>query len=62
MALAAVLGLGVEDIQIREAAGPEPPVKANTAPSQRPTSNPSPNTEVAVQPSNAAQGFPSGDN
>ena len=44
MALAAVLGLAAEDIQVREGAGSEPPVTANTAPSRRPTRKPSPNT------------------
>jgi hypothetical protein len=61
MALGAVLGLAAEDIQVREAAGPEPPVTANTAPTPRPNT-PSPNTEPAVQPSNGGPGFPSGDN
>src|SRR5215472_1118188 len=37
-------------------------VTASTAPSSRPTRNPNPNMEVAVQPNNAAPGFPSGDN
>ena len=62
VALAVVLGVAAEDIQVREDAGSEPPSKASTAPSPRPTSNPSPNTEVAEQPSNAGPGFPSGDN
>ena len=50
-----------EDIQVREAAEPEPPAKANTAPMPRPR-DPNPNTEVAAQPNNAAPDFPSGDN
>jgi hypothetical protein len=36
MALAAVLGLAAEDIQVREAAGSERPAKANTVPIPRP--------------------------
>jgi hypothetical protein len=42
-AIAAVLGLAVEDIQVREVAGSESAVKASTVPS-----NPSPNTRVAA--------------
>jgi hypothetical protein len=61
VALAAVLGVPAEDIQVREGAEPEPAVKANMAPSPRP-SNPSPSTEPAAQPSNAGPSFPSGDN
>ena len=67
MALAAVLGLSAEDIQVRETGGSEPlvtanMVPANTAPSLRPTRSPNPNTGEAAQPNNAAPGFPSGDN
>jgi hypothetical protein len=61
VALAGVLGLAAEDIQVREATGPDPPSNANTAPSPLPTSNPNPNTDPE-QPSTAAPGFPSGDN
>jgi hypothetical protein len=61
IALAAVLGVAADDIQVREAARPEPPSNANTAPNPRPTSNPSPNTE-AGQPSTVAPSSPSGDN
>src|SRR5215470_12737530 len=60
-ALAAVLRVAPEDIQVREAAEPEPPAKANTAPRPRPSS-PNPNTEPVAQPNNAAPGFPFGDN
>jgi hypothetical protein len=60
LALAAVLGLAAEDILVRDATGSDPPAKAYTAPSPRPTSNPSPNT-ATVQPNNAAPSFPSGD-
>ena len=60
-ALAVVLGVAAEDIQVREPAGPEPAASANTAPSPRPTRSPNPNTGVAEQPSNAAPGFPPGD-
>jgi hypothetical protein len=64
VALAAVLKMAPDDIQVRGAAGSEPLVTANTVPSPRPTRNPnsSPNTAVAAQPSNAAPDFPSGDN
>ena len=48
MALAAVLGIAAEDIQVREAAGSNLPVTASTAPSPRPTRNPSPNTSTAA--------------
>ena len=63
MALAAVLGMAAEDIQVREPAASDLPAKANTAPTVR--SNPrssNPNTGLAEQPSNAGPGFPSGDN
>jgi len=67
MALAAVLGLSAEDIQVRETGGSEPLVTANTvpastAPSPGPTRNPSPNTEPVARPNSAGPGFPSGDN
>jgi hypothetical protein len=58
MALAAVLGLAAEDIQVTESAGSEPRVKVSMV---RPN-NPSPNTEVAALPGNAGPDFPSGDN
>ena len=63
-ALAAVLKMAPDYIQVREAVGSEPLVTANMVPSPRPTRNPnpSPNTAVAAQPSNAAPDFPSGDN
>jgi hypothetical protein len=61
MALAAVLELAAQTIQVRGAARPEPPVKANTAPSPVPNT-PSSSTEPAVQRSNAVPDFPSGDN
>jgi len=52
MALAAVLGVAAEDIRVKkEAAGSEPPVKANTAPMPRPN-KPSPTTGPVAQPSN----------
>ena len=57
MALAAVLEIAAEDVQVREAAGPDLPVTANTAPSPRP-SNPNPNT--AAEPSNAGSGSAAG--
>ena len=60
-ALAKVLGVAAENIQVRGAARPEPPVKANTAPSPVPNT-PSSSTEPAVQRSNAVPDFPSGDN
>src|SRR5262249_7345153 len=62
-ALAAVLGVTAEDLQVREGADAEPdtPAKASTVPSPRPN-NPSPNTEAGAQPSNGGPGFPSGDN
>ena len=62
--LAAVLGVAPEDIQVgKEPAGQEPPATANTIPGVRPSpTSPSPNREVAEQPSNAGPGFPSGDN
>jgi hypothetical protein len=59
--LGAVLGVAAEDIQVREATGPEPPSNASTAPTRRPTSNPSPNMEPAEH-STGEPGFPSGDN
>jgi hypothetical protein len=57
-----VLGVSPDDIQVREGAVSEPLVTANTVPSPRPTKNPNPNTDPAALPSNAAPGFPSGDN
>jgi len=53
-ALAVVLGLAAEDIQVKEAAPSGPPARANTVPN--------PNTEPVAQPSNGGPGFPSGDN
>lgn len=61
MALAAALELAGEDIEVREVTRSDPLVKANTAPSLRPTSNPSPNMGMAALPSNAVPGFPFGD-
>jgi hypothetical protein len=63
MALAVVLGLPAGDIQVRQGPGVglDPPATANTVPSPRPN-NPSPNTALAAQPSNAEPGSPSGDN
>jgi hypothetical protein len=59
MALAAVLGLTTEDIQVREGApGQNSLTTANTVPRPRH----SPNTEPLVQPSNAEPGSPSGRN
>jgi hypothetical protein len=59
-ALATVLGVAAEDIQIGEARRARTPAKASTVP-QAPPNNPNPNTAVA-QPSNTEPGFPSGDN
>ena len=65
-ALAAVLGMGAEDIQVREPAGSEPPAKAITVPKVRPTNDPNPiptpNSDPAADPSIDAQGSPAGDN
>jgi hypothetical protein len=61
-ALAGVLGVSPDDVQVREGSVSEPLVTANTVPSPRPTKNPNPNTDPAALPSNAAPGFPSGDN
>ena len=58
MALAAVLEVAAQAIHVRGTARPEPPVKANTAPTPVPN-NPSPSTEPMAQPSNAAPGSPS---
>ena len=60
IALAAVLGVAAEDIQVREASGSDPPAKASTVPRARPN-NPSPDTEVAPEPNNGAPGSPAGD-
>jgi hypothetical protein len=62
VALAGILGVAAEDIQVRETPGSEPAAKANTVPSPRPTNFPNPNTGVAALPSNVAPDFPSGDN
>jgi hypothetical protein len=62
LALAAVLGVAADDIQMRERGGSEPPVKGQYGPQPPPTRNPNPNTEEAAQPNNAAPDFPSGDN
>jgi hypothetical protein len=62
-ALAGVLAVPAEDIQVREGAGLDPAAKANTAPRVRPSPrSPNPSTEVAEQPINAEPGSPSGDN
>ena len=60
-ALAAVLRVAAQDIQIREGAGPKRQATANTAPSPHPN-NPNPNTDPLAQPSTAEPGSPSGDN
>jgi hypothetical protein len=47
LALAAVLEVAAEDIDVRQVAGSEPPAKANTAPRPRPNN---PNTNEPVSP------------
>ena len=59
MVLAGVLGLAAEDIQVREAACPAPPVTANAAPSPRPN-NPHPNASWR-RPVTACEAFLFGD-
>jgi hypothetical protein len=61
-AIAGVLGVAAEDVQVRELARSDPFVNAGTAPTRRPTNNPTPNTEPAVDPSTDVQGSPAGDN
>jgi len=61
MALAAVLGVAAEDIQVREAARSNPLLTANPAPRPRPD-RPDPDTAAATQPGNGGPVFPSEDN
>jgi hypothetical protein len=62
VAIAAVLGLVAEGIQVREVAGSEPVVKATTAPTTLPNTPSSQNTAVAdTKSAHGGLGSPAGD-
>ena len=62
VAIAAVLGLVAEDIQVREVAGSELPVKATMASTNLPNIPSNQNTAVADKKSgHAGRGSPAGD-
>jgi hypothetical protein len=63
VALAAVLGVGAEDIAVRESCGSDGAAKANTVPTTAPSNPSTPNTAaVGMKSKPASPSSPAGDN